>query len=176
VLIIWYLFRYNPELLKRRLATKEKRPGQTVISYLFYASLGVIFMISGLDRRYGWSSVPLILVIISSALFLLGYLFLFLVFRENRYLAHTVTVEKGQEVVTTGPYAVLRHPMYSSELMMFVFAPLALGSYWALLPDVLLIALMAVRIVTEEAVLIRELKGYREYTEKTGYRLIPGVW
>jgi protein-S-isoprenylcysteine O-methyltransferase Ste14 len=176
MLIAAYLFRYSPELLKRRLDTKEKKPGQAIIAKSFYIIVCSIFVISGLDKRYSWSSVPFPVVIVSEILFLAGYLFLFLVFRENKYLAHTVVVAKDQEVVMTGPYAIVCHPMYLSELIMFVFAPMALGSYWGIVPNILLIAVLAVRIITEERLLLAELKGYGDYTRKTRYRLIPWVW
>lgn len=176
MLIAIYLFKREPELLKRRLEVKEKKPGQGILAKMFYISVCLFFIISGLDRRFSWSFVPLVIIMVSDILFLAGYLFLFLVFKENKYLAHTVVVEEGQEVVTTGPYAVVRHPMYLAELIMFIFAPLALGSYWALIVNVLLIALLVVRIITEEQVLLKELRGYLEYTRKTRYRLVPGIW
>jgi len=176
MLIAAYLFKRSPELLKRRLEVKEKKPGQSIIAKMFYISVCLFFIVSGLDKRFGWSSVPLVIVIVSEILFLAGYLFLFLVFKENKYLAHTIVVEEDQKVVSTGPYAVVRHPMYLAELIMFIFAPLALGSYWAIIVNALLISLLAVRIVTEEEILLEELKGYREYTGKTRYRLVPGIW
>lgn len=175
-LIALYLFKCSPELLKRRLDTKEKKPGQGILAKSFYMTVGSFFVISALDKRYGWSSVPPAVVVVSEILFLAGYLFLFLVFKENKYLAHTVVVAKDQQIVTTGPYAVVRHPMYLSELIMFIFAPMALGSYWAITPNLFLIVVLAIRILTEEELLLRELKGYREYTHKTRYRLIPWVW
>jgi protein-S-isoprenylcysteine O-methyltransferase Ste14 len=175
-LLAAYLFKCSPELLKRRLDTKEKKPGQSVLAKLFYLTVCSFFVISGLDRRYGWSSVPFAIIIISQIFFLAGYLFLFLTFRENKYLAHTVVVTKDQQLVSTGPYAVVRHPMYLSELIMFIFAPMALGSYWGVVPNIFLILILAIRIVTEEQVLLSELKGYRDYTQKTRYRLIPGIW
>jgi protein-S-isoprenylcysteine O-methyltransferase Ste14 len=176
VLIALYLFKREPELLKRRLDTKEKKPGQGLIAKMFYISVCLIFLISGLDNRYRWSSVPLSVIIISDILFLAGYFFLYLVFKENKYLAHTVVVEKDQQIVTTGPYAIVRHPMYFAELIMFVFAPLGLGSYWAIAVNILLVAVLVARILTEEGVLIQELKGYQDYAKRTAYRLIPGIW
>jgi protein-S-isoprenylcysteine O-methyltransferase Ste14 len=174
--IALYLFRRNPELLKRRLDVKEKKPKQGIIAKMFYMSVCLVFLISGLDKRYSWSSVSTFLVIVSDILFLAGYYFLFLVFKENKYLAHTVVVEKGQQVVTTGPYSIVRHPMYFAELIMFVFAPIGLGSYWAISADILLIVVLVARILTEEQVLLQELKGYDDYIHKTKYRLIPGIW
>jgi protein-S-isoprenylcysteine O-methyltransferase Ste14 len=175
-LIALYLFKCSPELLKKRLETKEQKPEQGILAKLFYITIGAILLISGLDKRYGWSSVPFVVVIISAILFLAGYLFLFLVFKENKYLAHTVVVTKDQRVVASGPYAIVRHPMYLSELIMFIFAPMALGSYWGIIPNILLSAVLTARIITEEQVLMTELKGYRDYTQKTRWRLIPGVW
>ena len=175
-LITVYLFNRSPELLKRRMNIKEKKPGQSIIAKMFYISVCLVFVISGFDKRFRWSSIPPILIIVSDILFLAAYFFLFLVFKENKYLAHTVVVEEKQEVVSTGPYAVVRHPMYFAQFLMFIFAALALGSYWALLANVILLGLLIVRIITEEGVLLNELKGYAEYTKKTRFRLIPGVW
>jgi protein-S-isoprenylcysteine O-methyltransferase Ste14 len=176
VLIAFYLFRRSPELLKRRLDVKEKKPKQGIIAKMFYVSVCLVFLIAGLDKRYSWSSVSTSLVIVSDILFLAGYYFLFLVFKENKYLAHTVVVEKDQQVVTTGPYSIVRHPMYLAELIMFVFAPIGLGSYWAISANILLIVVLVARILTEEQVLLQELKGYDDYTHKTKYRLIPAIW
>jgi protein-S-isoprenylcysteine O-methyltransferase Ste14 len=175
-LIAAYLFKYSPELLKKRLDTKEKKPGQYILAKLFYLSVCLIFVISSLGKRYNWPSVPFAIVISSEILFLAGYLFLFLVFKENRYLAHTIVVTEDQRVVTTGPYAIVRHPMYLAELIMFVFAPMSLGSYWGIVANILLIVILIIRILTEEKVLLLELKGYCDYTQRTKYRLIPGVW
>jgi protein-S-isoprenylcysteine O-methyltransferase Ste14 len=176
ILITIYLFKRSPELLERRLEVREKKPGQSIIAKMFYISICLFFVICGLDRRFNWSSVPFILVAVSQVFFLGGYYFLFMVFKENKYLAHTVVVVKDQQVVTTGPYTIVRHPMYLAELIMFIFAPLALGSYWALVVNVLLIVVLVARILTEEQVLLKELTGYPEYTHKTRYRLFFGIW
>jgi protein-S-isoprenylcysteine O-methyltransferase Ste14 len=176
IFIAFYLFRHSPELLKRRLDVKEKKPKQGIIAKMFYVSICLVFLISGLDKRYNWSSVPTSFVIVSDILFLAGYSFLFFVFKENKYLAHTVIVEKNQQVVTTGPYSIVRHPMYLAELIMFIFAPIGLGSYWAISANILLIVVLAARILTEEQVLLQGLKGYGDYIHKTKYRLIPGIW
>jgi protein-S-isoprenylcysteine O-methyltransferase Ste14 len=174
--IALYMVKRSPELLKRRLDTKERKPLQVILAKLFYITVSSIFVISGLDKRYSWSSLPITVIMASGFIFLAGYWFLFLVFKENKYLAHTVTVEEGQETVTTGPYAVVRHPMYLAELIMFVFAPMLLGSYWGIAPNILLVIILVIRIITEEEVLLQGLKGYGEYVRKTRYRLIPGIW
>lgn len=175
-LIAFYLFRRSPELLERRLDTKEKKPGQGILAKLFYFTVGSYFIISGFDKRYGWSDVPFLITIFAQVFFLAGYLLLFFSLRENKYLAHTVVVAKDQKVVSSGPYAIVRHPFYLAELIMFIFAPVALGSFWAVIPNIFLITILSIRIVTEEQVLLSELKGYREYVQKTRYRLIPGIW
>ena len=107
---------------------------------------------------------------------MLGYGLFVLVLRENRYASRTVQVEQGQRVISTGPYAFVRHPMYLGVTLMYLASPLALGSYWALLPALLIIPILVARIVNEEQVLVRELDGYREYQQVTRYRLLPGVW
>lgn len=175
-LIARYLVQRDRELLRRRLQTKEIKPGQRLIAALFYASIGIAFVIAGFDRRLGWSDVPQAATIVAALLFLAGYALLFLVFKTNTYLAHTVRVEEHQRVVTTGSYAWVRHPMYLAQIVMFLSTPPALGSLWALASAIPLIAAMVLRIVTEERVLLRELKGYGDYTRITRYRIIPGVW
>ena len=112
----------------------------------------------------------------ADVLVLLGYCLVFLVFRENRYASRIIEVEKGQSVIASGPYAVIRHPMYLGTLLMYVFSPLALGSYWAVLPGLLIIPVLVARILNEEKVLLQDLQGYQEYVQKTRYRLIPGIW
>lgn len=170
------LIRNDPELLARRLKTKEKEPEQILIQKFLFIVLLVAFLLPGFDKRYGWSSVPVSAVLVADMIVILGLGLFWLVVRENRWASHIIEVEQDQQVVTTGPYAPVRHPMYSAVLLVLIFSPLALGSYWALLPTALLPILLAARIRNEEAVLLRQLGGYREYTEKVKYRLIPGIW
>jgi len=129
-----------------------------------------------LDKRFGWSNVPFELVVAADIVVVLGYGLIFLVFKENSFAGRTIKVEKGQKVISTGPYSIIRHPMYLGVLFMYLATPIALGSYWAILPFLLTIPMLAYRIRNEEKVLGRELKGYMEYCKKVRFHLIPNVW
>ena len=156
--------------------SKERETEQRLIIGIMTVCFLFTFLLPGFDQRFGWSRVPVLLVIISDAIVLLGYGFVFLVLRENSYASRVIEVEKDQKVISSGPYAIVRHPMYLGVALMFLFTPLALGSYWALFPAVLMIFVLVPRIFNEEKVLERDLDGYREYMQKVGYRLIPGIW
>jgi protein-S-isoprenylcysteine O-methyltransferase Ste14 len=171
-----YLIRKDPELLERRMRAREKESRQVVITSLSTPVFFAIFLLPGFDRRYGWSSVPVLVVIAADILALAGYGLFVRVLRENSYASRIVEVEENQKVVTTGPYALVRHPMYIGIMVMFVFTPLALGSYWAVLPALMVALVLVARIVNEEKVLLARLPGYREYTQRVRYRLIPGIW
>ena len=171
-----YLAKYDPALLKRRMRTIEKEDKQKKIIRLFRLPYILGYLIPGLDYRFHWSEVPLALVVISNIIVLLGYFWVFLVFRENTYTSRIVEVEKGQTVITTGPYSFIRHPMYLGTSVMFVFTPLALGSWWALPIFMFLPVVLIIRMLDEERLLKKELPGYKEYCLKTRYRLIPYIW
>ena len=164
------------DLLAKRLDVKEKQGTQKGV----VAVMGLIFLsgfiLAGLDFRFGWSKVPLPVVIVASVLFLVGYALYAEVMRENAYLSRTVKVEEGQTVISTGLYAVVRHPMYTASTVMFLSLPLILGSWYALIPFALYPVIMVVRIHGEEKLLTAELSGYEEYTRKVRYRLIPFIW
>jgi protein-S-isoprenylcysteine O-methyltransferase Ste14 len=174
--VVAYFIKNEPELLERRLRMREKEAEQKLIIKLSYLYFLIAFLLPGFDKRYGWSSVPATGVIIADVMVLLGYAFFALVLKENQYASRIIEVEEQQKVITTGPYAWVRHPMYLAVSVMYIFSPLALGSYWAMLPTILLLILLVARIRNEERVLLGELKGYREYTQQTKYRLIPGIW
>jgi len=174
--VLLYLLRNSPQLLERRMRMREKEAEQSrivAISILYYL---LVFMLPGLDKRFGWSETPVALVVAAQAIVLLSYGLVFLVFRENSYASRVVEVEEQQTVIDSGPYAVVRHPMYVGVILMFVFSPLALGSYWAMLPALLIVPLLMARIRNEEVVLLRDLPGYEAYTQRVKYRLLPGVW
>jgi protein-S-isoprenylcysteine O-methyltransferase Ste14 len=176
IFIVRYLYKYDPELLKRRLRMRERQKTQKLIQTVLWPIFLLAYIIPGFDYRLHWSNVPLTIVIISEVLVLLSYLFIGQVFRTNSYASRIVEVEKGQKVITTGPYAIVRHPMYLGVFVMYIFSPLALGSYWALIPALLIIPILFIRIIGEERELLENLEGYKEYAMKTRYRLVPGIW
>lgn len=174
--VVFYFLKKDPELLERRMRVKEHEEKQKTIVKLGMIIFFIGFIIPGFDYRYHWSNVPVYLVIVANAIVLSGYIFVFLVFRENSYASRIIEVEKDQEVITTGPYAIVRHPMYLGVLVMYLFTPLALGSYWALPFFLPLIPLLVSRLLNEEEMLLRELPGYKEYCQETRYHLIPLIY
>jgi protein-S-isoprenylcysteine O-methyltransferase Ste14 len=171
-----FLLARDPELLERRMRTGEKDPAQIRIVALAGVCFLAMLLIPGFDHRFGWSTVPLAIVVAADLIVVLAYALFIRVLRENRSVSRIIEVEAGQRVVSTGPYAVVRHPMYAAVTMIALTTPVALGSWWALIPAGCLIAVMTARIRNEERVLVDELGGYREYMRMTVYRLIPGVW
>ena len=170
------LFIKAPKLLEKRLKNKEKQNTQKGVTILLGVMFLVGFVLSAIDFRFGWSSVPLWLVIVASVVFELGYLMYAEVMRENMYLSRTVEVQENQKVVSTGLYGIVRHPMYLATLFMFLPLPLILGSFWGLIPFSFYIVAIVIRIINEEKVLTKELDGYKEYKSKVKYRLIPFIW
>ena len=164
------------DLLAKRLDAKEKQAAQKGVQ----SPAGLVFMagfvLAGLDFRFGWSDVPLPVVIAASVIFLIGYGLYAEVMRENAYLSRTVKVEEGQTVISTGLYGIVRHPMYLASVLMFLSIPLVMGSWYALIPFAFYPVLMVVRILDEEKLLTAELLGYEEYKRKVKYRMIPFIW
>ena len=175
-LLMQYMIMNQPELLVRRMQFREKENTQKKIIMLSYIPIVLAFLLPGFDYRFGWSHVPVWLVIVSDVLVVAGYAVTIWVFRENQFASRIVEVEEEQKVIDTGPYAIVRHPMYVGVLIMYVFSPLALGSFWAVIPALFIIPVLVVRAVDEEKVLSKDLAGYEEYKLKTKYRLIPGIW
>lgn len=176
IIFLLYLIKHDPELLERRMRMKEKETEQKTIIKIGSLIFLIIYLIPGFDQRYGWSSVPVAIIIIADIIVFSGYLLFVRVLIENSYASRIVEVERQQQVITTGPYRIVRHPMYSAVLLMYSFGPLALGSYCAMIGSVLLILILVARIKNEEKVLSRELEGYQDYLQKTKYRLVPGIW
>ncbi|MEN6348979.1 MAG: methyltransferase [Syntrophomonas sp.] len=173
--ITTYFLKKDRGLLARRMKVKEKERQPVIIKLLSLLSL-LAYVVPGIDYRYHWSSVPVWIIIAANVLVFLGYVFIFLVFKENSYASTVIQVDKEQQVIETGPYAVVRHPMYTGLLIMQLFTPLALGSYWALIFALLFIPTLIFRIRKEEEVLLRDLPGYKHYYIKTPFRLIPSIW
>ena len=171
-----YLFKNDPALLERRLRMREKESAQQKI----IGALGIYFLVAftlpGFDVRFGWSNVPAWVSLLADGLVLAGYMITFWVLTVNSFLSRTVEVDAEQKVVTTGPYAIVRHPMYFGVALLYIASPLGLGSYWAIIPALVIVPLLVARIRNEEEVLLRELVGYAEYRQKIKYRLLPGVW
>jgi len=171
-----YLVRSNPDLLERRTRTNETRPEQRLIIAASSIYFLVIFLLPGFDKRYGWSQVPAWLVLLADLGVLAGYGLYIYVLYTNSYASRVIEVQQGQQVISTGPYALVRHPMYLAMILLMSATPLALGSFWAFLPSLGLIPLLAIRAKDEEKLLTKELAGYGEYLQKTRFRLFPGIW
>lgn len=176
LLVLVYLAIRDPALLARRMNMNETRSTQKRVIFSSVFVFLAIFLLPGFDVRFGWSNVPAWVCIAADGVVLAAYIFNFLVLKENSYASRTVEVQQGQQVISTGPYAIVRHPMYLSMCLLTIFSPLALGSYWAVIPTFGLVILLAARIRNEEELLLNELAGYREYTQKTRHRLFPGLW
>ena len=178
IITVWLWFR-DKALLERRVKAgpgAEADPMQNVVQALAGLVFLSIIAVPGLDRRFGWSHVPLAVSIAGDVMVALGFLFVFLTFRENSFTAGTIEVAEGQHVVDTGPYAVVRHPMYAGALVLLVGLPLGLGSWWGLIAPVAMIPVLVWRLTREEAFLAANLAGYGDYRARVRYRLAPIVW
>jgi protein-S-isoprenylcysteine O-methyltransferase Ste14 len=177
--ITLYFLRHDPKLLESRTQAgpvAEQQRSQKIIQSLASLFFILPFLLSSLDHRFGWSSVPTPLVILGDVLVALGLYFVFLVFRENTFTSATIEVKEEQRVISTGPYALVRHPMYSGAFIMLLGVPLALGSWWAFIPVFLLFAAIVWRLLEEEKFLVESLPGYTQYRQNVRYRLIPFIW
>jgi protein-S-isoprenylcysteine O-methyltransferase Ste14 len=174
--MLLYMLKKDPQLLQRRFESKEPTRIQAIIVVLIRMVFAAILIAAGLDHRYGWSHVPTAVAIAGQAVMLAGLLVIFEALRENTFASSIVTVEEGQKVISTGLYRWIRHPMYSGAVLMQLGTPIALGSWWVMLSLIPFIAICAWRLLDEEKLLLAALPGYKEYTEKTRYRLIPRIW
>lgn len=172
---VWLLVT-SPELLAKRLIHKEQEKTQQHVVALSGLMFIGGFVVCGLDRRFGWSDTPVWTVVVAAVLFLLGYALYTEVMRENTYLSRTIEIQDNQELIRTGAYGIVRHPMYSATLLMFLATPVILGSWWGLLVFAVYPALIIKRISNEEQVLAKGLKGYIDYQKEVRWRLIPWVW
>ena len=170
------MFVKNPAFLEKRLDAKEKQATQKGVLALSGLMFVASFVLAGLDWRFGWSRMPVPVIIVASVLFLAAYGLYAEVMRENAYLSRTIQVEEGQKVVDTGLYGIVRHPMYSATVLLFPAMPLVLGSWYALIPMAFYPVIIIVRLLDEEKLLTRELPGYEAYKKKVKYRLIPFIW
>lgn len=171
-----YFLKHDPALVERRMTvgpTAEQEPAQKIIMAIMMIGVVLMIVLPGFDHRWHWSSVPTWLVLVAGVA--LSFIIFFVVMKQNSYAASTIRVEAGQPVVSTGAYAIVRHPMYAGALLLVGFTPLALGSYWTLLVLIPVLPVLAWRLLDEEKFLIRNLPGYADYGRTVRYRLIPGI-
>ena len=166
----------SPALLEKRLNAKEKQAEQSLVVKLSGLMFLAGFIVAGLDFRFGWFPLPKTVSVIASVVFLLGYILYAIVLKENEFLSRTIEVQDGQRVIDTGLYGVVRHPMYTATLLMFLTMPLVLGSLISFVIFLVYPILIINRLRNEEALLEKELPGYTEYKTKVKYRLIPFIW
>ena len=174
-----YLMIADPALMQRRMRggpTAEKEPVQKII--MIIASLGFVglLVVPALDHRFAWSQMSPIMALAGDALVVIGWLAIFVVFRENSFTSATIELAPDQKVISTGPYALVRHPMYAGALVMLLGIPIALGSWWGILVFAAILPALIWRLFEEEKFLARKLAGYVEYQHKVRYRLIPAIW
>ena len=179
LIVSGWLVRNDPALLERRMRGgpfAEGERNQKIIMTITSLGFLALLVVPGLDRRFGWSHMSAALAVLGDVLLLAGWLGILGVFRANTYAAATIQVAEGQTVISTGPYGVVRHPMYAAALLMLLGIPIALGSWWGVLVMIAILPALAWRLVDEERVLLRDLAGYEEYRRKVPWRLIPYLW
>ncbi len=174
-----YLIRRDRALLERRMSggpMAEKEPAQKFIMLCLSIGFVALLVVPAVDRRFGWSTVPLVGVMAGDLLVALGFYLISVVYRENTFTSATIELAENQKVISTGPYALVRHPMYASASLYLVGTPLALGSYWGLVPIAAMMPFLIWRLFAEERFLARNLAGYTEYRKRVRHRLVPFVW
>ena len=174
-----YFLKHDPKLVERRMKVgpaAEQRPAQKIIMAITLAGFILLIVLPGLDYRWHWSSMPPWLVLAANVVLALSFAIFFIVLKQNSYAASTIRVEADQPVVSTGLYAIVRHPLYSGALLLMLVTPLALGSYWTVLVAFALIPVLMWRLLDEERFLKQNLPGYADYCRATRFRLIPLIW
>jgi protein-S-isoprenylcysteine O-methyltransferase Ste14 len=178
-LITLYLMSTDPALLERRMSggpIAEKRPTQKFIMLCTSIGFIALLVVPGFDHRFGWSTVPLSVVVAGDVLVAIGFFLIALVYRENTFTSATIEIAENQKVISTGPYAIVRHPMYASASLYLLGTPVALGSYWGLVPLGAIMPFLIWRLLDEERLLAKDLPGYTEYQKRVRYRLVPFLW
>lgn len=176
VMTLVFLLRKDPELLEKRMNLKEPRKEQRKIVQISGLFMLLGFFLPGLDYRYQWSDVPIWVIVVSVIVFECSYAMVVAVFAQNSYASRVVEIQEGQQLIDTGLYAIIRHPMYSASIILYLSIPLMLGSYYALIPMALSCLELIARIKDEEEMLKAGLEGYTAYTQRVKYRLIPYIW
>jgi protein-S-isoprenylcysteine O-methyltransferase Ste14 len=171
-----YFLQRDPSLFARRMKFTEQRPAQKIIVPLLYGLCAATVVVAATDHRFGWSVDLPLLAVAGDLVVVAGFYLYFLVFRENSFAGSTIEISADQRVISTGPYAIVRHPLYVGLIATTLGMALALGSYWAALLVVPMVALLVWRLLDEEAYLVNELPGYSQYEEKVRWRLIPGIY
>ncbi len=177
--IDFYFLKHDRALLERRLkagAKDEKEKSQKIIQSIASLCFIALFVVSGLDHHFHWSYMPNYLNVVGAAGVFFGFLIIFFVFKENSFTSGVIEIDQEQKVIDTGPYAHVRHPMYTGGILMVIATAFTLGSYWALIPSLFLTIAIVVRLLDEEKFLSQKLNGYPEYLRKVRYRLVPGFW
>jgi len=177
--ITLYLAIYDPALLERRLKAgpgAEQERSQKIIQVMTSAMLCAMMLVAGFDYHGHWSDVPQSLVFAADIAFVLAFAIIFIVFRANTYSSGVIEIAEGQQVISTGPYALVRHPMYTGGIIFVLAAPLMLGSWWALIPAAVVCGGIVVRLLDEERFLVKNLAGYADYRQRVRWRLVPGLW
>lgn len=179
LLVSLWLLRHDRALLERRIKAgpfAEGERSQKIIMTIVTLGFVLLLVVPGLDRRFGWSTMPDAVALLGNLLMIVGWAGILAVFRANSYAAATIRVERNQQLISTGPYAVVRHPMYAAGTLMLGGLPLGLGSWWGLVPFAAILPALAWRLLDEERVLLRDLPGYGAYCRKLRWRLLPLIW
>jgi len=172
-----YFLRHDPALIERRMRPGgETEQSQKIIRVLLSLILIPLFVLPGIDYRYGWSHVPTVVVVVADAVVVLGFAIIFMTFKANSHASAIIDVAPDQRVVSTGPYALVRHPMYLGGALLLLATPFALGSVWAIIFAILAICCLVWRLLEEERYLSQHLAGYDNYRRVTPYRLVPFIW